>query len=72
MRTTAPASTYVLVLGMVATLWAFGIVVIFLPPWYWYLIPAVLAVPEIVILAQRWARRQRLKNELRATLEQLG
>lgn len=67
-----PTSTYVLVIGIIATLSSFGIVVIFLPPWYWYMITVALAIPEIVILAERWIRRQRIKAEMRATLEQLG
>ncbi len=55
-----------------ATVSSFGIVVIFTPPWYWYAIPAACAVPEIVILAQRWAKRRRLQRELQAALEELG
>lgn len=72
MTTTAPASTYVMVTGVIATLVSFGIVVIFQPLWYWYLIPAALAIPEVVILIQRWRSRQRIKAEMRATIEQLG
>ncbi len=68
----APASTYVLVVGIVATVSSFGIVAIFTPPWYWYSITLALALPEIVILAGRWARRRRMRAELRATLEELG
>jgi membrane protein implicated in regulation of membrane protease activity len=67
----APASTYVLVVGVMATFAAFGDVLIFTPPWYWYLIPAALAVPVIVILARRWLRRRRLKRELAGTLSEL-
>lgn len=70
--TTAPASTYAMVIGVMATLVSFGVVVIFQPVWYWYMIPVVLAIPEIVILIQRWARRQRIRAEMRATIEQLG
>lgn len=72
MTTTAPASTYLMVIGVMATLVSFGVVVIFQPAAVWYLIPAVLAVPEIIILIQRWLRRQRIKTEMRETLEQLG
>lgn len=67
----APASTYVLVVGVMATFAAFGIVLIFTPPWYWFLIPAALAIPEIVILAARWARRRRIKRELAGALSEL-
>jgi hypothetical protein len=70
--TTAPASTYALVIGVMATLVSFGVVVIFQPLWYWYLIPAALAIPVVVILTGRWLRRQRVKAEMRATIEQLG
>jgi hypothetical protein len=69
---TAPASTYALVIGVMATLVSFGVVVIFQPLWYWYLIPAALAIPVVVILTGRWLRRQRAKAEMRATIEQLG
>jgi hypothetical protein len=55
-----------------ATLVSFGVVVIFQPLWYWYLIPVALAIPEMAILTQRWLRRQRVKAEMRATIEQLG
>lgn len=72
MATSAPASTYVLVVFMVATVSSFGIVTIFTPPLYWYSITLALALPEIVILARRWARRRRMRAELRATLEELG
>lgn len=72
MTNTAPASTYVMVTGVMATLVSFGIVVIFQPAWYWYLIPVALAIPEIVILFRRWVRRRRIQAELRATIEQLG
>jgi hypothetical protein len=61
-----------MVIGVMATLVSFGIVVIFQPTWSWYLIPVALAIPEVVILIQRWLRRQRIKAEMRATIEQLG
>jgi hypothetical protein len=61
-----------MVTGVIATLVSFGIVVIFQPLWYWYLIPVALAIPEVVILIQRWRSRQRIKAEMRATIEQLG
>lgn len=70
--TNAPASTYVLVSSVITTFCTFGWVVIFLPAWTWYLIPAACAVPAIVILVQRWIRRQRIKRELQETLAQLG
>lgn len=72
MATNAPASTYVIVTSIVVTFCTFGWVIIFLPSWYWYLIPAVAITPAIAVLAQRWMRRHRIKTELRATLEQLG
>jgi membrane protein implicated in regulation of membrane protease activity len=67
----APASTYVLVVGVMATFAAFGIVLIFTPPWYWYLIPLAFATPVIVILARRWAKRRAMKRELASTLSGL-
>lgn len=70
--TTAPASTYVLVIGVMATLVSFGIVAIFTPPLIWFLIPVAFAIPEVVILTQRYVRRQRAKAEMRSTIEQLG
>jgi hypothetical protein len=67
----APASTYALVVGVMATFCAFGTVLIFTPPWYWYLIPVALAIPVVVILARRWARRRQLKRDLAGTLSEL-
>lgn len=67
----APASTYVLVVGVMATFSAFGIVLIFTPPWYFYLIPLALATPVIVILARRWVRHRAMKRELAGTLSGL-
>jgi hypothetical protein len=61
-----------MVVGIVATLSSFGITVIFLPPWYWYLITVALAIPEVVVLVRRWVHRQHVKAEMRATIEQLG
>ena len=71
MSTTAPASTYVLVIGIMATFWAFGIVLIFTPPWYYYMIPIALFIPELVILVRRWQARQRMRRQLRAAMEEL-
>lgn len=62
--THAPAVTYVLVLDVMATFCAFGTVLIFTPPWYFYLIPVVLIIPTVVILSRRWIHRRRLKAEL--------
>ncbi len=64
MSTHAPAATYILVIDIMATFWAFGTVLIFTPPWYFYAIPVVMIIPTVVILARRWARRRRLKAEL--------
>lgn len=72
MSPSAPASTYVVVASLVATFISFGCVVIFLPAWEWYLIPAVCAVPAIVVLAIRYARRAALRREVRTALQQLG
>lgn len=69
---TAPASTYILVVGIVATFCAFGTVVIFLPPWEWYLIPVACALPVVTILALRWLKHRRMRSEMQATLAQLG
>lgn len=71
MSTTAPASTYVLVIGIMATFSAFGIVLIFTPPWYYYMIPVAIAIPELVILARRWQARQRMRRQLREAMEEL-
>jgi hypothetical protein len=54
-----------------ATFCSFGIVLIFTPPWYWYLIPTAFAIPVIVILAHRWAHRRALKRDLAGTLSEL-
>jgi hypothetical protein len=70
--TTAPASTYVLVIGIMATFSAFGIVLIFTPPWYFFMIPVALAVPEIVILLRRWQARLQMRRQLQAAMEELG
>lgn len=72
MATNAPATTYVLNISIVLAFCTFGWVVIFLPAWYWYLIPAAAIAPTVVILTGRWIRHRRLKAELRSTLEQLG
>ncbi len=71
MSTTAPASTYILVVGIMATFSAFGIVLMFTPPWYFFMIPVALALPELVILFQRWQRRQKMRRELQAAMEEL-
>lgn len=70
--TTAPASTYILVIGIMATFWAFGIVLIFTPPWYYFMIPVALAIPELVILYRRWQARARMRRELQAAMEELS
>ena len=67
----APASTYVLVVGVMTTFASFGIVLIFTPPWYWYLIPVAFAMPVIAILARRWVRHRAMKRELAGTLSGL-
>lgn len=72
MSPSAPASTYVLVASLVATFIAFGCVVIFLPAWQWYLIPAACALPAVLLLAVRYGRRQRIKREVRAAIAELG
>ncbi|MEO7126483.1 MAG: hypothetical protein ABI382_06450 [Nakamurella sp.] len=73
MTTTPPASTYVLLIGMMTTMVSFGVVIIFRSSLSWYLmIPVAFAIPEVVILIQRYLRRQRVKAEMRATIEQLG
>lgn len=72
MSTNAPAATYVIVTSVIATFCAFGSVVIFLPAWEWYLIPVACAVPGLVVLAQRWARRRRLKRDVQSALADLG
>lgn len=70
--THAPLTTYILVGSLISAFCAFGTVLIFLPAWEWYIIPLVLFLPFTVILAVRWARHQRIRGELRATLNQLG
>lgn len=55
-----------------ATFSAFGIVLIFTPPWYYYMIPVAIAIPELVILAQRWQARQRMRRALQAAMQELG
>lgn len=70
--TSAPTSTYVLVVGIMVTFAAFGIVFSFDPPWYWFMIPLALAVPEVVILVRRWQARQRIRRELQAAVEELA
>lgn len=72
MATNAPASTYVLNVSIVAAFCTFGWVIIFLPAWYWYVIPATAIAPTVVILAQRWARRSKIKREMRDALQELG
>jgi len=69
--TTAPASTYVLVVGIMAAFSAFGIVLIFTPPWYWFMIPVALALPVLVILLRRWQVRQQMRRELAEAMQQL-
>jgi len=70
--TTAPASTYVLVCGIMAAFWAFGIVLIFTPPWYWYMIPVAIALPVVGILVRRWQVRHQMRRELQAAMQELG
>lgn len=72
MPTHAPVTTYILVGSLISAFCAFGTVLIFLPAWYWYMIPLALFLPFPLILATRWARHRRIKGELRATLDQLG
>lgn len=70
--TKPPASTFVLVIGIMATASSFGDVIIFTPRWYWYMIPVVIALPEVGILFHRWQRRRQLRRDLRTTLQELG
>lgn len=70
--TSAPAATYVLVIGIMATFTSFGIVFSFTAPWYLFMIPVALAVPEIVILARRWQARQRMRRELQEAVQDLA
>ncbi len=72
MPTTAPPSTYILVVGIMATFASFGIVLIFTPPWYWFMIPVALALPEVVILLRRAAARHRLRQSLRESIRGIG
>ncbi|HET8590510.1 MAG TPA: hypothetical protein VFM01_12825 [Nakamurella sp.] len=69
---TAPAATYVLVIGVMATFISFGIVFSFTAPWYWFLIPVALAIPEIVILSGRWRARQRMRRDLQQAVQDLS
>lgn len=71
-KTTAPASTYILVCSVMALFASFGTVVIFLPPWQWYLIPGAFLVPIVVILTMRILARRRLRHELDRVIAELG
>jgi hypothetical protein len=55
-----------------ATFISFGIVFSFTAPWYWFLIPVALAIPEIVILSGRWRARQRMRRDLQQAVQDLS
>lgn len=69
---TAPASTYILVVAVMAAFASFGTVLIFTPSWYWYLIPTAFAVVALAIVGRRWQVRHHARQQLRTTIEGLG
>ena len=67
----APATTYVLVSGVMAVFISFGIVFSLSLHWYYFLIPVVLAIPVLVILGARWSKRQQAKRAIAGSLDRL-
>jgi len=66
LKSNVPLTTHVLVVGIMLLFFVTATLITLQANWLWWLIPAVLAIPVLVILAQRWDRRQKAKDARRA------
>ncbi len=66
LKSTVPVTTHVLLVGVMLIFFLGATLITLQATWQWWVIPAVIAIPVIVILAQRWSRMQKAKAARKA------
>ena len=66
LKSNVPLATHILLVGIMLLFFLVATLITLQAGWQWWLIPAVIAIPVVVILAQRWDRRQKAKDARRA------
>ncbi len=66
LKSTVPLTTHILLVGVMLLFFLAATLITLQATWLWWLIPAVIAVPVVTILAQRWNRMQRARAARRA------
>ena len=66
LKSNVPLTTHILVVGIMLLFFIGATLITLQATWQWWVLPAVIAIPVIVILAQRWDRRQKAKAARKA------
>ncbi len=66
LKSNVPLTTHILVVGIMLLFFLGATLITLQATWEWWLLPAVIAVPVVVILGRRWDRRQKAKDARRA------
>ena len=66
LKSNVPLTTHILLVGIMLLFFLGATLITLQASWQWWLLPAAVAIPVIVILGQRWDRRQKAKDARRA------
>ena len=66
LKSTVPLTTHILLVGVMLIFFIGATLITLQATWQWWVIPAVIAIPVVVILAQRWDRMHKAKAARRA------
>ena len=66
LKSNVPLTTHILVVGIMLLFFVGATLITLQATWQWWILPAAIAIPVLVILGQRWDRRQKAKDARRA------
>jgi hypothetical protein len=66
LKSNVPLTTHILVVGTMLLFFLGATLITLQATWQWWLLPAAIAIPVVVILGRRWDRRQKAKDARRA------
>ncbi len=66
LKSNVPLTTHILLVGVMLIFFIGATLITLQATWQWWVIPMVIAIPVIVILAQRWDRMQKARAARKA------
>ena len=66
LKSNVPVTTHILLVGIMLLFFLGATLITLQASWQWWVLPAVIAIPVVVILAQRWDHRQKAKAARKA------